>query len=339
MSTRTEATGSREAKAMARRLREELADRGVEVSHSEALELVAHQHGARDWNTFTADTSDPAAPDIGPVIPVLRIFDVAKAREFYGDFLGFAIDWEHTYDDHAPVYLQASRDGAVVHLSEHHGDASPGATVRILVRDVMRLHRELHERDYAYARPGVETEPWGLEVTVLDPFANRLVFHQPTGDVAPDGGGNAAGPIEHEYDVACTPQHAFEVFTGSISEWWHPAYAMPGLTEVTIEPRVGGTCTMRLADGSSYGWGTVVIWDPPAHYVQDFTLAQDPDHPSRIDVWFDPNDEGTRMRFSHGGWTAGNVAGRARFSEWPILLDRFVAYAEGRPLPERGPGD
>ena len=339
MSTRTETSGSRDAKAMARRLREELADRGVEVSHSEALELVAHQHGARDWNTFTADTSDPAASDFGPVIPVLRIFDVAKAREFYGEFLGFAIDWEHTYDDHAPVYLQASRDGAVVHLSEHHGDASPGATVRILVRDVMRLHRELHERDYAYARPGVETEPWGLEVTVLDPFANRLVFHQPAGDVAPDGGGNAAGPIEHEYDVACTPQHAFDVFTGAVTEWWHPAYAMPGLTEVTIEPRVGGTCMMRLSDGSSYGWGTVVVWDAPAHYAQEFTLAQDPDHPSRIDVWFAPIDEGTRMRFSHGRWTAGNVAGRARFSEWPILLDRFVAYAEGRPLPERGPGD
>ena len=42
----------------------------------------------------------------------------------------------------------------------------------------MRLHRELHERDYPYARPGIETEPWGLEVAVLDPFANRLVFHQ-----------------------------------------------------------------------------------------------------------------------------------------------------------------
>jgi hypothetical protein len=50
-------------------------------------------------------------------------------------------------------------------------------------------------------------------------------------------------------------------------------------------------------------------------------------------VWFDQADEGhTRLRFSHGGWNAGNVAGRARFSEWPIILDRFVAWAEGRPL-------
>jgi hypothetical protein len=27
--------------------------------------------------------------------PILRIFDEAKARELYVDFLGFTIDWEH----------------------------------------------------------------------------------------------------------------------------------------------------------------------------------------------------------------------------------------------------
>jgi catechol 2,3-dioxygenase-like lactoylglutathione lyase family enzyme len=134
----------------------------------------------------------------GPVIPVLRIFDVAKAREFYSEFLGFAIDWEHTFDDHSPVYLQVSREGALLHLSEHHADASPGATVRILVADVVRLHRELHEREYRYARPGIETMPWGLEVAVTDPFANRLVFHQLVDDVAPTEGGGAPGKPEDE---------------------------------------------------------------------------------------------------------------------------------------------
>jgi hypothetical protein len=151
---------STDHKQQAKRLRTSLAERGVEVTHSEALELVAQQHGARDWNTLAAQpAAEEPGKDFGPVIPVLRIFDVAKAREFYTDFLGFTIDWEHTFDDHAPVYLQASRDGALLHLSEHHGDASPGATVRILVTDVMRLHRELHEREYRYARPGVETCP------------------------------------------------------------------------------------------------------------------------------------------------------------------------------------
>jgi hypothetical protein len=30
-------------------------------------------------------------------IPLLRIFDVERAKAFYVGFLGFAIDWEHRF--------------------------------------------------------------------------------------------------------------------------------------------------------------------------------------------------------------------------------------------------
>ena len=49
-----------------------------------------------------------------------------KAREFYIEFLGFAVDWEHRFEGVAPVYMQVSRGNLVLHLSEHHGDACPG---------------------------------------------------------------------------------------------------------------------------------------------------------------------------------------------------------------------
>ncbi len=42
------------AKAQARALRQALRAGGTEVSHARCLELVAQQHGARDWNTFHA---------------------------------------------------------------------------------------------------------------------------------------------------------------------------------------------------------------------------------------------------------------------------------------------
>jgi hypothetical protein len=29
------------------------------------------------------------------ITPILRILDEAKAKEFYVDFLGFKVDWEH----------------------------------------------------------------------------------------------------------------------------------------------------------------------------------------------------------------------------------------------------
>jgi len=44
----------RDAKAMARTLREALAARDLKISNSEALELVAKLLGERDWNTLAA---------------------------------------------------------------------------------------------------------------------------------------------------------------------------------------------------------------------------------------------------------------------------------------------
>jgi hypothetical protein len=65
----------------------------------------------------------------------------------------------------------------VLHLSEHHGDSSPGAGVRIPVGDLDGLHAELTAKKYKYNRPGIQTMPWGLrELTANDPFMNRITF-------------------------------------------------------------------------------------------------------------------------------------------------------------------
>ena len=114
---------------------------------------------------------------LGSTVPLLRIFDEAKAREFYVDFLGFEVDWEHRFEPALPLYLQVSRDGCVLHLTEHHGDACPGAAVRIDTTDIESLHRELIGKHYGYARPHLEDAPWGArEMSVKDPFGNRLTF-------------------------------------------------------------------------------------------------------------------------------------------------------------------
>jgi uncharacterized glyoxalase superfamily protein PhnB len=118
---------------------------------------------------------------LGAPVPILRIFDEAKAREFYVGFLGFAWDWEHRFAPDLPLYAQVSRGAAVLHLSEHHGDACPGAAHRIRVEAGLdALHAALTEARYRHARPGIETAPWGeRSVTVTDPFGNRLIFFAP----------------------------------------------------------------------------------------------------------------------------------------------------------------
>jgi catechol 2,3-dioxygenase-like lactoylglutathione lyase family enzyme len=114
------------------------------------------------------------------VIPVLRTFDIAKADEFYLGFLGFAVDWDHRFDLDPPLYRQISRGGLILHLSEHHGDGSPGAHVRVMMRGVEAFHREITSRGYRFMRPGLETMPWGsVETGVIDPFGNRIRFCEP----------------------------------------------------------------------------------------------------------------------------------------------------------------
>ncbi|PWL18112.1 glyoxalase/bleomycin resistance/extradiol dioxygenase family protein [Falsochrobactrum shanghaiense] len=108
--------------------------------------------------------------------PILRIFDIDKAREFYLDFLGFTLDWEHRFAPHMPLYMQVSRDGLILHLSEHHGDGSPGANVFVRMQGVEALHQEINSRGYRFMRPGIEDEPWGRVMRVIDPFGNRIQF-------------------------------------------------------------------------------------------------------------------------------------------------------------------
>jgi uncharacterized glyoxalase superfamily protein PhnB len=113
----------------------------------------------------------------GKPTPILRIFDEAKAREFYIDFLGFKVDWEHRFEPGLPLYMQISKDACVLHLSEHHGDCSPGAAMRIEADDLEAFQRELAAKNYKYARPQIEDMPWGSrDMSVRDPFGNRLTF-------------------------------------------------------------------------------------------------------------------------------------------------------------------
>tara|TARA_R110001599_G_scaffold315929_1_gene524917 strand:+ start:825 stop:1190 length:366 start_codon:yes stop_codon:yes gene_type:complete len=108
--------------------------------------------------------------------PILRIFDEKKAKEFYVDYLGFTIDWEHRFEDGLPLYMQVSRGNCVLHLSEHHGDCCPGAAMRIKTDGLKEFHSELHEKNTKFG-PHIERTPWDTDdMSVKDPFGNRLIF-------------------------------------------------------------------------------------------------------------------------------------------------------------------
>jgi len=126
--------------------------------------------------------------ELSPATPILRSFDETKAREFYVDFLGFKIDWEHRFEPGMPLYMQVSQGGCILHLSEHFGDCSPGSGLRIGTSDVDAYQAELLAKNYKHARPGVEQTSWGTrEMTIQDPAGNRLVFWSPATKAAAQG--------------------------------------------------------------------------------------------------------------------------------------------------------
>lgn len=113
------------------------------------------------------------------VIPILRIFSVQKALEFYREFLGFVVDWEDRFDATAPVYMQVARDGLLLHLTEHHGDCCPGGTVFIRLTGLDAFHAEITAKNYGFMRPGIQPAPWNARVMeVIDPFGNHLRFSE-----------------------------------------------------------------------------------------------------------------------------------------------------------------
>lgn len=71
-------------------------------------------------------------------------------------------------------------EALVLHLSEHHGDGSPGLRLRVTMSGVEAFHKELAAKNYRCMRPGLETTPrQTLEIGVIGPFGNSIRFCEP----------------------------------------------------------------------------------------------------------------------------------------------------------------
>ena len=55
--------------------------------------------------------------------------------------------------------------------------ALQGSITYVYMRGVEDLHRELNDKNYRHNHPGLQQQEWGLlEMAVVDPFNNRIVF-------------------------------------------------------------------------------------------------------------------------------------------------------------------
>lgn len=113
------------------------------------------------------------------VIPVLRVFDYHKTLQFYVDWLGFEILWLHRFDEEAPLYMEIQYGTLHLHLSEHHGDCTPGSKVFVWCDGLVAYHQQLLAKGYAYNKPRLEKTFYdAVACTVTDPFGNQIVFNE-----------------------------------------------------------------------------------------------------------------------------------------------------------------
>jgi len=108
------------------------------------------------------------------VIPTFRITDYEKSKSFYIDGLGFSIDWEHRFEPDFPVYMQITRDGLSLQLSEHTGDCKAGGLVNLFVESVDDWYDDFQSRGVSVKERPNESIPGLRGMTVVDPDGNKI---------------------------------------------------------------------------------------------------------------------------------------------------------------------
>ena len=107
--------------------------------------------------------------------------------------------------------------------------------------------------------------------------------------------------------VAAPPEQAFDVFTGSIGEWWQPnslfQFTPQASGTLHFEPGPDGRLVEHLPDGNVFEIGRVHIWDRPSRLVFGWRQASfEPHQSTEVHIHFDPVDGGTRVTVEHYGW-------------------------------------
>ena len=117
--------------------------------------------------------------EIRSSIPVLRMFDEARAKAFYLDYLGFEVDWESRFTPTAPLYMQIHLGDAIIHLNGHAEEDAPISEVNIPVLGLQNYCEYLIAKDADYPTPSVEDPRYqgrNTDMNIYDPFDNYLVF-------------------------------------------------------------------------------------------------------------------------------------------------------------------
>ncbi|MGO8864487.1 MAG: SRPBCC domain-containing protein [Acidimicrobiales bacterium] len=137
------------------------------------------------------------------------------------------------------------------------------------------------------------------------------------------------------FEVACSVDHAFAVWTSGIGTWWPPDHTVTGRGGVIVlENGVGGRIFERTPEGVEHDWGKVTAWEPPTRLVYEWHIGRDRADATEVEIRFQrKGDAATRIEIEHRGWERLGPDGEERRAQnrggWETLLPTYQA-AVGR---------
>jgi hypothetical protein len=145
-------------------------------------------------------------------------------------------------------------------------------------------------------------------------------------------------PIVKTVDLKCAPARAFALFTGRMAAWWPASHHIGGapFEEIVIEPAAGGRWFERSEDGAETPWGKVLAWAPPGRVLLAWQLradwTYDPDFETEVEITFEPQGQGTRVRLEHRNLERYGADAEAIAASlgggWPTIVEGFAAFAD-----------
>ena len=141
-------------------------------------------------------------------------------------------------------------------------------------------------------------------------------------------------PLKISFDVGCSAEHAFSVWTSRIDTWWPSDHTVSGQAEVVVlEGGVGGRIFERTSDGVEHDWGEVTLWDPPTQLAYLWHLGADRTAATEVEIRFVAQGAATtRIEIEHRGWEQlGKAADQWRDRNragWDTLLPHFLAVID-----------
>ena len=142
-------------------------------------------------------------------------------------------------------------------------------------------------------------------------------------------------PLRVDVDLACSAEHAFEMWTSRIAAWWPKDHRATSEThtEVVLEPRQGGRLFERTPSGAEVDWGEITVWDPPHRLGYLWHIRRDRSDATEVEIRFIPVAPGAaRLEIVHSGWERLGAAGSdwrdRNLGGWNGVLPSFVAAAE-----------